>query len=118
MAKRKSESEKIQDEINKTYDKYKKKTNMTFTELMIWSKNPASKAASLNRQPIYRNLTLLSKPKHNWAMRDMEEANKTISFIARMKKQPAGARTRFGMSKRTISLMNWGFNPYKTKKKR
>jgi|SRR6056297_97619 len=101
-----------QEEINKVYDKYKKKTNMTFTELLIWSKNPASKLASLDRSPIRRNLRLLKKPKSKWNVQDVEDANKTISFISRMKKVKKGKKVSGKLSKRDISLLNWAYNPY------
>ena len=102
-----------QEQINKVYDKYKAKTNMTFTELLIWSKNPVSKLASLDRSPIGRNLRLLGKSKYNWSVKDVEDANKTISFISRMRKVKSGKKITEKLSKRDISLLNWGFNPYK-----
>ena len=99
--------------INDTYKKYKDKVNMTYTELMIWSKNRCSKKASLNREPIKRNLKLLKKNKSKWNLRDVQEAKKTISFISRMKKVKSGEFVCKNLSKRDISLLNWGFNPYK-----
>ena len=73
-------------ELDRVYSKYKDKVNMTATELLIWSKNPASKLASLDRSPIRRNLRLLRKPKYKWLSYDIDDANKTISFISRMKR--------------------------------
>lgn len=103
-----------QKEIDKVYKKYKSKTNMTFRELVIWSKNPMSNKASLNREPIKRNLRLLFKPKENWTALDVRDANKTIAFISRMKKVKSGKTIGTSkLSKRDISLLNWGFNPYK-----
>lgn len=99
--------------IDRVYKKYKNSVNMSFMELTIWAKNPVSKKASLNREPIKRNLKLLSKKKSNWNLRDVREANKTISFIARMKKVKRGKIVDKNLSKRDISLLNWGFNPFK-----
>ena len=103
----------VKDELDKVFSKYKKVTNMTFTELLVWSKSECSRKASLNRKPINRNLRLLSKPKSQWTTNDIKNANKTISFIARMKKVKKGKEVCKGMSKRDISLMNWAFNPFK-----
>ena len=102
-----------QKEIDRVYSKYKYKTNMTFTELLIWSKNPVSKKASLDRSPIRRNLRLLSKPKNKWNVSDVTDANKTISFISRMRKVKSGKKVDGKLSKRDISLLNWGYNPFK-----
>ena len=100
-------------EVSNVYDKYKRKTNMTYYELKIWSINPNSRLASLDRSPITRNLRLLSKPKSKWNLKDVEDANKTIAFISRMKKVKKGKKVVGKLSKRDISLLNWGFNPYK-----
>jgi len=102
-----------QKELNKVYSKYKDKTNMTYTELLIWSKNPASKKASLDRSPIRRNLRLLKKPKSQWTTQDIRDANKTISFISRMRKVKSGKKIENKLSKRDIALLNWAYNPYK-----
>ena len=103
----------VKDELDKVYSKYKDKTNMTYTELLIWSRNPASRLASLDRSPIRRNLRLLRKPKSKWLSDDIDDANKTISFISRMKKVKKGKKVSKNLSKRDISLLNWGYNPYK-----
>jgi hypothetical protein len=102
-----------QKEIDKVYNQYKNKTNMTFNELLIWSKNPVSKKASLNRSPIKRNLRLLSRPRSKWNALDVTSARKTISFISRMKKVKPGQKVSGNLSKRDIALLNWGFNPFK-----
>ena len=72
--------------IDKVWKKYKKLTNMTYNELLIWSKNQLSRKASLNRKPIKRNLKLLKKNKKDWTMQDIKQANKTISYLSRAKK--------------------------------
>lgn len=98
-----------------TYKKYKKKVNMTYTELLAWFRNPCSKKASLNRNPIKRNLQLLKTPRIKWTMKHIRWANKTIGFIKRMKKVKAGKPVSKAcpFSKKTISLKNWGYDPNK-----
>lgn len=104
----------IQKTIDKAYSKYKDSVNMTFTELRIWKDNPLSKKASLDRKPIFRNLRLLSKPKKKWTLKDAEDANKAISYIARAKKIPRAKTAKKGeLSKNEIALRNWGFDTYK-----
>lgn len=103
-----------QKEIDKVYFKYKRAVNMTFQELRIWSKNPLSRKASLNRSPISRNLSLLSKPKYKWGVSEVEKANKTISYLARAKK----IKRKKGISKKEltpneIALRNWGYDVFK-----
>lgn len=99
--------------IEKTYKKYKNSVNMTYSELLAWSNNPCSKKASIDRSPINRNLELLSTPKSDWTKKHIKWAKKTISFVARMKKVNAGRPICNGLSKRTISLKNWAYNPNK-----
>lgn len=101
-------------QIEKIYDEYKKSTNMTYNELLKWSKNPCSKKASIGTEAIQRNLMLLSTPKNKWTEKHAQEANKAISFNARMSKVKAGDIVKgCGVSKRTISLKNWALDPNK-----
>lgn len=87
---------------------------MSYSELKKWSKNPCSKKASIGRTAINRNLKLLRKPVSKLDEKDAQESLKTISFNSRMKKVPAGERVDgCNLSKRSISLMNWGFDPNK-----
>ena len=99
--------------INKVYKKYKRLINMSYIELLTWSKNKASRKASINRNPIRRNLRLLKKNKTDWNMRDVKDAKKTISFISRMKKVKRGQKVYKELSKRDIALLNWAYNPFK-----
>jgi hypothetical protein len=49
-----------------------------------------------------------------WTKQDIADAKKTIAFVARMKKVKAGKKIKgCGMSKRTISLLNWSYDPRK-----
>jgi HK97 family phage portal protein len=105
-----SKSEKL-DEV---YAKYKEATNMSYSELEAWSNTECSKKASLDRSPINRNLRLLSKKKEEWTANDIEDANRTISFVSRMKGAEQGPEVSMGCpSKRDISLKNWAYDPSK-----
>lgn len=107
-----------QKEIDRVYTKYKRAINMSFIELLQWSKNPLSSKASLSRAPIQRNLGLLGKSKNNWNAYDVTKANRTISYLARAK----GIEKEYRLSNRgdlrltpnRISLRNWGFDVFKS----
>lgn len=93
--------------------RYYNSINMSYSELLKWSKTPCSHKASLDRKPIERNLRLLKKKK--WNKFDEAEAKKTISFIARMKKVKSGKNVSKDCpySRRDISLLNWAYDPMK-----
>lgn len=98
----------------KIYNRYKDNVNMSYNELLKWSKDPCSKKASLDRGPIKRNLHLLKTPKSQWKKKEEEWAKKTIAFNSRMKEVKAGKPVKgCRKSKRTISLLNWAYNPNK-----
>jgi hypothetical protein len=104
------------DKIGEIYQKYHSLVNMSHSQLKKWSENPCSRAASLSRGPISRNLRLLSKSKDQWTAADARSANRTISFISRMKGAEQGEKVKGPdgqscPSKRDISLMNWAFRP-------
>lgn len=104
----------IQDLIDEIYTKYHDITNMSYSELKAWSLTECSKKASLDRNPIDRNLNLLSKNKSEWGATEIKSANRTISFVSRMKKMPNGEpASKNCPSKRDISLKNWAYNPSK-----
>lgn len=115
-AKKEVDPEKL-DEI---FAKYKKETNMSYTELKKWSENKCSKKASLSKGPIKRNLELLSTPKNKWTEKHITWANKTIAFNSRMRKMPQGkpVSKECKISKRDISLKNWAWDPGKSSKKK
>ena len=79
-----------QEEIDQVYDKYKETVNMSASELEAWSKTACSELASVDREPINRNLSLLRKNKSEWTESDAKEANRTISFVSRMKGNESG----------------------------
>ena len=104
----------LQDTIDEVYSKYHDLVNMSYSELKAWSETDCSKKASLDRGPINRNLNLLSKKKEDWGGGEVKSANRTISFISRMKNMPQGEPvSKECPSKRDISLKNWAYNPNK-----
>jgi len=115
----KLEAKDNQEKINEVYTKYHQTVNMGYSALKKWSENPCSKAASLSRGPINRNLKLLSKKKSEWTMADAKSANRTISFVSRMKGAEQGEKVKIKKdgkeiscpSKRDGSLRNWAYNP-------
>ena len=104
----------LQDTIDEVYSKYHDLVNMSYSQLKAWSETDCSKKASLDRGPINRNLNLLSKKKEDWGADEVKSANRTISFISRMKNMPQGEPvSKECPSKRDISLKNWAYNPNK-----
>lgn len=106
-----------QDELDEVFTKYNETVNMGASELERWADNPCSKEASLDRSPIQRNLRLLRKKKSEWTQSDITAANRTISFVSRMKGNAKGEPIKLDgrtcPSKRDISLKNWAFDPNK-----
>ena len=100
--------------VDDVYAKYHDTVNMSYSELEAWSKTECSKLASLDRSPINRNLNLLSKKKADWRANEVKSANRTISFVSRMKNMEQGEPVnKTCPSKRDISLKNWAYNPNK-----
>lgn len=104
--------EKERDEVHK---EWKASVNMTAAELKTWDENPASRLASVDADAVIeRNLRLLETPREKWDEKDIEDAKRTIAFIARMKGVEQGEPAAKGApSKRDISLRNWAFDPRK-----
>lgn len=104
----------MSDEKDYWYKKYNDTVNMTAREFKSWAKNKCSYKASVDRSPVKRNLRLISKNKSEWTKRDVDDAKKVVSFIRRMRKVDAGKLVKgCRLSKRTISLKNWRYNPNK-----
>jgi hypothetical protein len=100
--------------VDEVYAKYHDTVNMSYSELEAWSKTECSKLASLDRSPINRNLRLLSTKKADWGANEVKSANRTISFVSRMKNMEQGQPVnKTCPSKRDISLKNWAYNPNK-----
>lgn len=104
--------------LNEVYASWRSTVNMSASELERWSDNPCSRKASLNPSAVIsRNLRLLRKKKSEWDSRDIKDANRTISFVSRMRGMPKGEPVAEGCpSKRDISLRNWAYNPDKGSK--
>jgi len=103
------------DNVDEVYKKYRATVNMSASELKRWADNPCSSKASLGRGPINRNLELLQTEKANWTAKHVTWANRTISFVSRMRGMEQGSPVSEGCpSKRDISLKNWAYNPSKS----
>jgi acetyl-CoA carboxylase alpha subunit len=100
--------------VDEVYAKYHDTVNMSYSELKAWSETKCSRLASLDRSPINRNLRLLSTKKADWGANELKSANRTISFVSRMKNMEQGQPVnKTCPSKRDISLKNWAYNPNK-----
>lgn len=105
--------ERSKDEV---YSEWSDHVNMSAEELRMWSRNPCSRQASLDPEAVLkRNLRLLEKEKEDWTEEDVKDAERTISFISRMRGMKP-EKPRMGPhgcpSEWAISLLNWAFNPF------
>ena len=102
------------DELDEVYGKYQDTVNMSASELERWAENECSRLASLDRSPINRNLELLRTNKSDWTQKHIKWANRTISFVSRMRGAEQGKPAKENCpSRRDISLKNWAFDPSK-----
>jgi len=112
------ESVELEEDVSKdeVFQEWQEHVNVTASELSRWSQNPCSREASVDPvKVIKRNLRLLEKNKEDWTDEDVEDAQRTISFISRMKAQkpdspregPHGCPSEWA-----ISLLNWAYNPF------
>jgi hypothetical protein len=101
------------DELDDVFGRWSRLANMTATDLKAWAENPCSRKASVDPAAVIkRNLRLLETPKSRWGAREIRDARRAISFIERMRANPAGEPAAEGCpSKRTISLRNWAHDP-------
>ena len=104
---------KTEKRIAEAYKAYHEAVNMSASELREWAATECSKAASVSREPIGRNVRLLDTPRDKWTAATATSAMKTVSFVARMKGNEQGPEVCGGWSKRDISLKNWAFDPRK-----
>jgi SPP1 gp7 family putative phage head morphogenesis protein len=101
-------------ERNEVHRDWSRLANMTAGALEQWGKTEYAKRASLDPDAVItRNLRLYRKAKANWDATDIKDANRAISFISRMKNGEQGEHISKSLpiSKRDISLLNWGHNP-------
>lgn len=105
-------------DLDDVYEEWNEHVNMTADELRRWSENPCSREASMEPVAVLkRNLRLLERDKDEWTDNDIEDAQRTISFISRMsdsenepdepKNGPHGCPSEWA-----ISLLNWAHNPF------
>lgn len=106
---------RAEDELDEVYGSWRESVNMSASELERWAENECSRKASVDsRAVIDRNLNLLRKKKADWGSKEIKDAKRTISFIARMKGMEQGEPAVKGCpSKRDISLKNWAYDPGK-----
>lgn len=79
-------------DLDRVHAKYHDLVNMSASELEAWAETEASRMASLDRSPIRRNVRLLRTPKDEWGAGDIEDANRTIQFISRMRAMSRASR--------------------------
>jgi hypothetical protein len=109
--------EELQEDLDEVYSEWSDTVNMTASELRRWSGNPCSREASLDpTEVIERNLNLLETNKSDWGEDEIEDANRTISFINRMKPNSPDGDASDGANgcptEWAISLLNWAYNPF------
>ena len=93
--------------------RFRAATNMSFTELDKWSKNPASNLASMDRRPIQRIKRLKKKPMSKWTISDYQDAVKVISYLARAKKITGGKYVYQNYTQNQVAMKNWGYDKRK-----
>jgi hypothetical protein len=109
--------EELQEDLDEVYSEWSDTVNMTASELRRWSGNPCSREASVDPEAVIeRNLNLLETNKEDWGEDEIEDANRTISFINRMRpNEPDGDASDGANGCPTdwaISLLNWAYNPF------
>ena len=105
-----------QDELDAVYSSWRDAVNMSASELKAWDANECSRKASVDADAVIkRNLELLETPKDKWDRRLVDNAKRTVSFVARMKNMEQGEPVSEAcpISKRDISLKNWAYDPMK-----
>jgi len=108
-------NEMSEDDIEEVYIKYYNTVNMTASELESRAETDCSKEASDSRAPIDRNINILNTKKEDRTEATARSANRTISFVSRMKGAEQGDDVEgCDLSKRDISLKNWAYDPKKS----
>lgn len=103
-----------QEKINLVFEKYYKLVNMNYSELLEWSKNPASRLASLSREPIKRNLRILKLNKDEWTSNTVKSALRTISYLSRATKIKSKNLSGYkDYTRNEIALKNWAYDVLK-----
>lgn len=107
------------DEEKEIMEEFEENVNVTEDELRAWKDTEASKKASQSREPVNDAIELIEKKKQgkwqdkNDGFNEFEEARQLNSFVARMSGMEDGddINEEIGMSKRDVSLVNWGHVP-------
>ena len=106
------------DELDEVYSDWSDSVNMTASQLETWSEHPCASEASVDSDAVIkRNMRLLETDKADWDTDDISDAERTISFIARMsagENKPDSPMDGVNgcPSKWAISLLNWAYNPF------
>lgn len=104
------------EEIEQRFQEFQDTVNMSASEIEEWAGSDCADLAS-NDPDAVRNrvISLLRTPKGEWGDEEFTQAGRVISFVSRMSGMEAGdPASEDCPSERTISLMNWGFDPTKT----
>jgi hypothetical protein len=103
------------EEIERRHSRFSDTVNMTVSDMEDWAEHACSDLASLNpREVRQRVVRLLETDVDDWGASEYEAAGRVISFVSRMTGVEAGepvGSDGCDLSKRTISLMNWGYQP-------
>lgn len=100
-------------DVDDAYQQFTDAVNMTASEIRDWGDHECSDKASVKpdevRQLVIR---LLETPKDNWGYQEVEQADRAVSFISRMREaEKDDPAAKDCPSDRDISLMNWGYMP-------
>jgi len=96
--------------IDDIFRRYCSAVNMSYSEMLAWNKNPCSLKASLSREPVRRNLYILSLNKSDWTQLTCKKALKTISYLARAREIKSSKIVACGYTKNEIALKNWAYD--------
>lgn len=100
--------------IDEIYNRYYNLVNMTYSELLEWSQSVCSRKASLSREPIRRNLYILSLNKNQWTNVVCKKALKTISYLSRATNIKSSKIVKnCDYTKNEIALKNWAYDVHK-----
>jgi hypothetical protein len=100
------------------YKEFYSLTNMSYGQLLNWSKNPKSRLISQDISQINMSLDLLNKNKATWNDKDKTNAKKVIASIKRILKAKNGNDIKvsgqsINLSKKDIALKNYGYDNQK-----
>lgn len=100
------------DEVDEAYQEFNTTVNMTAAELREWGDHACSDEASVKPEAVRQRLIrLLETPKQDWGDKEINEAERVVSYITRVRDLEPGDGPEGCPSDRDISLMNWGYRP-------